>query len=285
MDRYVAHYRRRSTRRRLFAVFPAVFGALWIALEPAGLFFPDAFDWGWPGYLALLAASAALAIFYARPRDEIARALPPTDVKVTIRVGDILEQNGNVIVGSNDAFDTQLEDEVISANSLQGQLLLKVFEGDRAELDSQIEGSLATIEGLLDSTKTFGKRYRYPIGTVALVRRGRARYFLPAFAQMSAGMPANVRASIEDLEIALARTWQTINAAGQHEPVHAPIVGSRLARLGVSRTLLAQMIILSFIAATRSGGPTSLTLWISPHDRDDVDVLVLDDWLRGLCTA
>ena len=117
MDRYVAHYRRRSTRRRLFAVFPAVFGALWIALEPAGLFFPDAFDWGWPGYLALLAASAALAIFYARPRDEIARALPPTDVKVTIRVGDILEQNGNVIVGSNDAFDTQLEDQVISANS------------------------------------------------------------------------------------------------------------------------------------------------------------------------
>jgi hypothetical protein len=285
MGRYIAHYRHRSTRRRLLAVFPAVFGGLWIALEPAGLFLPDAFDWGWAGYLSLLVASAALAILYARPRDEIARALPPTDVRVAIRVGDILGQTGNVIVGSNDVFDTQLEDEVISPVSLQGQLLLRVFEGNRAELDDQIDASLAAVDGTPDPDKTFGKRDRYPIGTVAMVRRGSSRYFLPAFARMSTSMPANVRASIEELEIALAKTWQATNVAGQHEPVHAPIVGSRLARLGVSRTLLAQMIILSFIAATRSGGPPSLTLWISPHDRDDVDMLVLDDWLRGLCTA
>jgi Domain of unknown function (DUF6430) len=102
---------------------------------------------------------------------------------------------------------------------------------------------------------------------------------------MSATRPAHVRASIEDLEIALARTWQAINAAGQREPVHAPIIGSHLARLGVSRTLLIQLIVLSFIAATRAGGPSTLTVWISPRDRDVVDLIVLDDWLRGLCAA
>lgn len=94
-----------------------------------------------------------------------------------------------------------------------------------------------------------------------------------------------MRASIEDLEIALARTWQAINAAGQREPVHAPVMGSHLARLGVSRTLLIQMIVLSFIAATRAGAPSTLTVWISPRDRDVVDVIVLEDWLRGLCAA
>jgi hypothetical protein len=45
------------------------------------------------------------------------------------------------------------------------------------------------------------------------------------------------------------------------------------------------MIVLSFIAATRAGGPSTLTVWISPPDRDVVDLLVLDEWLRGLCTA
>jgi hypothetical protein len=280
-----AHFARRSGRRRFFAAFLVIFGGLWLALEPAGLFFPNTFDWGWGGYLALFGLSAAAALFHARPREVITRALPPTDVTVAVRIGDVLAQEGNVIVGSNDTFDTQFEDEVISPASVQGQLLARVFEGDRTDLDRQIDESIARFSGTRDATKHFGKDVRYPVGAVALVRRGRTRYFLPAFAKMSAGLPANVRATLEDLEIALARTWQAINAAGQREPVHAPIIGSNLARLGVSRTLVAQMIILSFIAATREGGPSSLTVWISPNDRDVVDMVVLDEWLRGLCTA
>lgn len=191
----------------------------------------------------------------------------------------------NVVVGTNDTFDTQFEDGVISPASVQGQLLERTFEGDRSELDRQIEESLTAASASVDTLKVFGKQRRHTIGTVAVVRRGRTRYFLPAFTKMSATLPAHMRASIEDLEIARARTWQAINAAGQREPVHVPIIGSHLAPLGVSRTLLTQMIVLSFIAATRAGGPSSLTVWISPPDRDVVDLVMLDEWLRGLCAA
>jgi hypothetical protein len=283
--RLQAHLARRSGRRQFAAAFLGVFGALWLIVEPAGLFFPHAFKWGWGGYLGLIAVSVVSAAYRARPRDAVSRSLPPTDVTVAIRVGDVLAQPGNVVVGACDTFDTQFEDEVISQASVQGQLLQGVFEGDRGELDRQIEKSLTAVNASIDPGKTFGKQARYPMGTVAVVRRGRTRYFLPACTMMSGTLPAHVHASIEDLEIALARAWQTINAAGQREPVHAPIVGSHLARLGVSRTLLVQMIVLSFIAATRAGGPSSLTVWISPCDRDIVDLIVLDDWLRGLCAA
>jgi hypothetical protein len=284
MQHLRAHFARRSGRRRLGAAFVSAFGVLWLIVEPVSLFFPNTFKWGWTGYVALVLVSGFAALYRARPRNAVSRSLPPTDVTIAIRVGDVLDQVGNVVVGANDTFDTQFEDDVISRASVQGQLLERVFCDERGELDRQIQTSIATVDGSQDHNKDFGKRVRYPIGTVAVVRSADSRYFLPAFTRMSATLPAHVSSTIEDLEIALAGTWRAINIAGQREPVHAPILGSHLARLGVSRTLLTQ-IALSFIAATRKGGPSSLTIWIAYQDRDIVDMVVLDDWLRGLCAA
>lgn len=160
----------------------------------------------------------------------------------------------------------------------------KVFGGDRAQLDREVEASLGS-SGQQDSTKTFGKTVRYPVGTVAWVRRGSARYFLIAFTRMSSSLPANVESSITDLQIALAAAWAAVRTSGQQEPVHVPILGLRLARLDLSRTLLIQLIVLSFIAGTRQGGPPRMTIWIRKEDAQMVDMPVLKEWLRGLCAA
>jgi hypothetical protein len=269
----------------LATAFLTAFGALWLILEPAGLFLPDTFKWGWPGYLCLVAAGLVIALYHVRPRDKVSRSLPPTDVTVAIQVGDVLAQSGNIVVGATDTFDTQFDDEVISRTSVQGQLLERVFQGDRGELDRLIENALPPDAGTHDRSKIFGKSMRYPVGTVVVVRKGGSRYFLPAFTRMSPALPAYVESTIEELELALASVWRVVNEAGQREPVHVPIIGSHLARLGVSRTLLTQLIILTFIAATLKGGPPSLTVWIANADRDIVDMVALDEWLRGLCAA
>jgi hypothetical protein len=284
LARLRTHLSRRSGKRQVRAAFAAIFGVLWLALEPAGLFFPDTFDWGWSGYVGLVALSGIAAIIVARPRTEIIRSLPPTDVTVSIRVGDVLDQRGNIIVGSNDTFDTRFEDGIISPASVQGQMLTRSFGADHVELDRLISASLPD-SGVEDNDKTFGNRRRYPVGTVAQVIQGDVRYFLPAFATMSKGMPANVKSTVEDLQVALARTWEAVNIGGQREPVHTPIIGSHLGRIGVSKTLLIQMIVLSFLAAARQGGPSELTVWIRPDDQVTVDLAVLDEWLRGLCAA
>ena len=87
-----------------------------------------------------------------------------------------------------------------------------MFEGDRGEFDRQIEESLTATSASVDAGKTFGKQRRFRSAPSRSSAGGRTRYFLPAFTMMSATLPAHVRASIEDLEIALARTWQAINA-------------------------------------------------------------------------
>jgi len=278
-----AGLRLRSGRRRLRLAFATVFGLAWLAVEPAGLFFPDQFDWGWAGYLGLVAGSGLVALFIARPPSSISRSLPPTNVRIDVRVGDLLDQRGNVILGAADTFDTAFEDDIISPASVQGQLLTRTFAGNRAELDRQIEESVGA--GEHDDAKTFGKRGRHPIGTVALVRANGSRFFLAAFARMSPTLPAHVTSSADDLQVALARTWQKVNRAGQAEPVHVPVIGSNLGRIGLTKTLLIQMIVLSFIAATLRGGPRHLTVWIREEDRREIDLTEIDDWLRGVCVA
>lgn len=285
MARLRKHLRLRSTRRRWLSTFVATLGGAWLVIEPGGLFLPDAFRWGWLGYGGLILVSALVSSYAARPRHTVVRALPPTDVKVTIRVGDLLAQAGNVVIGSNDTFDTQFDEDVISPGSIQGQLLTRIFGGDRAELDRQLAASLDGLPFERDQAKTFGKSDRYALGTVAIVRRGEACYFLPAFATMTSTHPAHVTSSAEHLQVALARTWERINAAGGRKPVHVPIIGSNLGRIGLSKTLLIQMIVLSFVAETRRGGPPALTVWVREDDVEDIDFAVLDEWLRGLCAA
>lgn len=262
------------------------FGGFWLVLEPVSLIFPNLFDKNWVLFVVVIALSGVIALWMSRPRNRLTFELPPTDVSITIAVGDLLKQKGNVVVGSNDVFDTDLADDIISPKSVQGQLLQRIFDGDRAELDRQIAHSLAGVAFAPDAEKVFGKRNRFEIGTVAIARHGGTRFFLPAMATMSAHHPPNVTTTIVGVQTALTETWQAIGKGGQREPVHAPIIGSHLGRLGLSRTWLVQMMVLSFVAvAKKEGGSADLTIWVAEQDASIVDLAALDDWLRALCAS
>ena len=277
MRRFQAHFARLSGRRRLAAGFLAVFGGLWLTLEPAGLFFLDAFEWGWSGYLGLVAVSIASAVYLARPRDAVTRSLPPTDVTVAIRVGDVLAENGNVVVGANDTFDTQFEDEVISRSSVEGQLLERMFEGDRSELDRQIDesaGPPARPSTLARPSANDTDTRLAPSPSPATAER--ATSYLPSrrcprrcphtFAPRS-------RISRSPSHAPGKRSTPPGSESRSTHRSLAPISPDSES----PRTLLIQMIVLSFITATRGGAPSTLTVWISPRDRDVVDIIVLDD--------
>jgi len=281
-----AHWRRRSGYRRLGTSIALIFGTIWLFVEPISLVFPDLFDHSWGLLIALFILSVLGALWRSRPKNLLEFKLPPSDLDIAVRVGNVLAQEGNVVVGSNDTFDTSLSEDIISARSVQGQLLQRTFDGDLHELDRQIETSLAEDPPTRDPSKTFGKQDRYPIGTVAVVKKGNTKYFLPAIARMSSSTPPHTQATVDGVQMALTKAWEAVGRAGQREPVHAPVVGSHLARLGLSRTWLIQMMVLSFVAVTRKeSGSASLTIWVAKPDAATVDFVALDDWLRDLCAA
>ena len=251
----VRAWQSRAAVVRLVRRFLEVFGAAWLILEPLALWRPNDLRWGLGGYFALFCAALVLAIIISWPRANVARRLAVSDTKITIRIGDVLSQHGNIIVGVTDVFDTEIGD-VIAAASIQGQFQARHFP-NREELDGIIDAGLAGKAYETDDKKHRGKRNRYPIGTVVTARRGEDRFFLLAYSRMSIDLHA--QSDICKLTNALESCWTAIRVNGQHNAVHMPIVGSKYARTGLPRSLLIQFIVLSFLDEERKASLTDRT--------------------------
>jgi hypothetical protein len=263
-------------------VFLQIFGAGWLLLEPLALWRPESLDWGARGYLALAGASLLVAVAYTWPKTCITRRLAVSDTRITVQTGNVLDRIGNIVVGVSDVFDTELGD-VISPQSVQGQFQARYFP-NTPELDAAIAQSLLGQHAEPDGSKARGKNLRYKIGTVATIRHGVRRFFLSAYTTMGSNLQA--QSNICDLTTSLEACWNSIRAAGQHEPVHMPVIGSRFARTGLPRALLIQFIILSFLNEERRASLTShLHIHIAEQDAQHVDFVVLENWLAEMTRA
>jgi DNA-binding SARP family transcriptional activator len=84
----------------------------------------------------------------ARHGDEVLRReFPGLRVAVVVKRGDVFtEDDANLVVGFGDTFDTATdEDIVISRESVQGQLLDRVYGGDRDLLDKELRRGLRRV--------------------------------------------------------------------------------------------------------------------------------------------
>ena len=258
-----------------------VLGGFWLFFEPIGLFYSKVGELGWFGFFGLNFISLLATIYFFRPNKNISIILPASNTKINIQVSNILEQQGSIVIGTNDTFDTELGD-IISPNSLQGQLLSTTYQSNQVALDNDLNTTLSAIGNEEDETKEFGKKHRYPIGTVACIERNNNRYFLTAFDKM---LPTEKRVTtdISKMHTSLANCWKEIRNKGQHKDVHIPVIGTRFARAGLENNMVIQLIIMSFIIANKQENVSpSLTVHIYKSDEDNINFIALNHWMDSL---
>ncbi|WP_371781071.1 macro domain-containing protein [Streptosporangium subroseum] len=245
--------------------------------------FPDIFEpKGWYYLLGILVVSVGWATIRAWPRAEYSRYFPVLDITVSITVGDLFDQEGHLVIGMSDTFDTDVP-KVIKDHSVQGQLLSREYRGDIKRLDYELGQALKGVELVAVESiqsKPHGKRKRYPVGTVPVLGTVQRRYFCCAYSMMSNSCVA--QASPEGIWTSLARTWEIVRESAQHDPVSIPIIGSGLARLSgqLSRTDLVRLILLSFLVASRQRIVTKhLHIVIHPTDALEMDLRQMEEIL------
>lgn len=149
---------------------------------------------------------------------------------LSVLYGDILNnkknEQKNVIIPVNRCFDTNVNNNLISENTLHGQLFKKIFDKNiniDQEIDKQL-GNLELFSEVLDkSEKPDGKLQRYPAGTIVEIHDGHLRYWLVAFTKFDSDLHASVTKS-EYLSCILS-ILDYAKKKSQGFPIYLPLIG------------------------------------------------------------
>ena len=223
------------------------------------------------------------------PGDVLRREFPGLGVTLVVRCGDLFDEaDANLVVGFADTFDTDTEnDAVISRASVQGQLLDRVYGGDRAQLDRALNQALAQVRPLVVESardKPRGKRRRYAVGTVATLPLDGRRVFALVLARQDRDLVTT--SSAEELGHALERLWESVRKQGLLRPAAMPLVGSGLARVALSREQLMIMIIGTFLRGCATGrSAPELRIVIPPADLRQIRISDVAHFVEALDEA
>lgn len=279
----------RRARRIFLRHTVTAFGGLIAVIQFAVQLFPSGLPQPGAMTIAAVGLSGAWGLVRARPTSPVRQEFRCPDMTVVVEEGDLFDQQGHLVVGFCDTFDTASADGVvINDASVQGQLLMRRYEGDVRRLDAELSAALGEVAPVAREDreyKALGKLDRYPIGTVAALGRRPQLVFAAAYSHISNDYVA--ASSVEELWSSLNRLWDAVRRHAQLECVAMPLVGSGLSRLDyLDRESLLRLILLSFVARSREGAICrELRVVIRPADLRRINMPEVAAFLRTLASS
>ncbi len=267
--------------KRYWWNFVKSFGFIWLFVEPATNFVDALKHFGNKSYIGIVLVSIISSYYLSRGKKHLEKSISGNSSKITVHVGDLLGQQTHLIIGTNDVFDTELGN-VIKPCSIQGQFTQRIYNSDISRLNKDIETALRkkAVSCSEDENKYEGKTKRYPIGTTLTLGNAN-KYYLCAYCLMNNNLKCESNSDL--IWHSLCELWEEVRLTGQGEAISIPVIGSDLARTGLSRLALIQMIIISFVSATKTQFVSSnLNIVVYSGDVEKVDFVALEHFLESL---
>jgi hypothetical protein len=243
----------------------AIFGGFWLLIESLDFFGVYTRDqYGSYGFIVVMSAAIAVAIFFRRPIRSIVVSFPRNDFCVEVRIGNIFEAAGAVMISTNTIFEFDVAGGKISPDSLQGQFTAKYFTGDQKTLIETIRAGLNGIEGP-----------PYPMGTtIPVTTHGKTFYFV-AMAELNEQGTAST--SPRAVEKAMGGLWRYVRESGELQELVVPVIGTARGRLEVPRKKMIEKIAESFVDASLEGKFTDrLVIMVHPEDAKKFQINLYD---------
>lgn len=266
----------------------AIIGTLWLVLEISSYCIPEIqkgyiIPLGFWFLIILITASLIISIILFRPIVQITEKINNRDITISIIIGNFFQQEGDLIIGTNTTFDTDLN-EIISEKSIQGQFTKNNFKNKTADLEELIDKNLKPCDDYVILDNKPGKNKKYPIGkTITIRSNGITAYFL-ALADINENGVAS--SSFENIILSLSNLWSYISINGGTEPLVIPVLGTGFSRIEVKKELIIQEIIKSFIAACsekRFTEKLTIVIYKPDYEKTDLDLNKLHDFLKCQC--
>lgn len=198
------------------------------------------------------------------------------DTRITLKVGNIIKHKGPYVIPTNSTFDTKMEKEFISKNSIQGSFQNKYYRNNIKQLDDEIEKSLQYVKPTKILARSKSKNKQYSLGTVAVVKD--TVYFLASSDINHNGVP--VDPTVGTIKESLSGFWDFYLRNGNHLPLGIPLIGTGKAGIKTTHEEIVKMIINSYIDFLQNHTKlltNELIIYIYPKDTISMNKINMDE--------
>lgn len=196
---------------------------------------------------------------------------------VTIKYGNLFEENGIKVIAFNEYFDTQVDNKVIAESSLNGIFISEHSEGASA-IDDAIDKEVRLKKSVVKenvSRPYGGKSIKYQLGCICSYDE----YFLLAFSHFDDDNKAYI--SVEDYITCLMHMWNELDTYYAGRPIVLPLLGSGITRFNnsdITPQELLRYIIMTYKASkVKFNNTASLTIVLSDKLRDEINLFDIQE--------
>jgi len=202
---------------------------------------------------------------------------------VTVKAGDLFQQDGFKVIAFNEYFDTQVDDNIISHKSLNGLYIDNHLSDSISDLDERISNFKFDEDEILEVNhqRKMGKKQKYSLGTIFV----NEDYLLTAFSKFDDKNRAFL--TMPDYLGFLINFWDKVNRIYAQKSVSVPIFGSGITRIkehkNISDEDLLKIMLWTFrISEMRFKCPAKLTIVIHNDKIDKINLLDIKSARNGL---
>lgn len=202
---------------------------------------------------------------------------------VTVKAGDLFQEDGLKAIAFNEYFDTQVDDNIISRKSLNGLYIDNYLSCSVSDLDQRISNYNFDGDEILEPNKErmIGKNQKYSLGTIFV----NDDYLLTAFSKFDDKNRAFL--TMPDYLGFLIKFWDNVNRIYAQKSVSVPIFGSGITRIKEHKNIndedLLKIMLWTFrISEMRFKYPAKLTIVIHKDKIDKINLLDIKSARNGL---
>ena len=163
------------------------------------------------------------------------KTLKINQTKFVFKFGDLFSEQGLKTITFNEYFDTEVSDEVISINTLNG-IFLKEKVTDVSQVDYKIENDIECKKNIVatNENRVYGKKTIYKLGTSVRFDD----YILVAFSKFDEQNRAYL--GLADYLSCLVNYWNEANRIYNGENIVLPLMGTGITRLMCGNSITCQ---------------------------------------------
>ncbi|MDW3098839.1 MAG: DUF6430 domain-containing protein [Alphaproteobacteria bacterium] len=185
--------------------------------------------------------------------------------KIFVEFGDLFAQSGWKAVATNDFFDSIVDEDLVSSESLHGKTINRYWSANAQNWQDQVNASIAD-QPYKEAPRTKGNSKRYSVGTTASASVYDQRFLFVALGNTDVNTNVTT-ANAENLISAVRGMLTAARARCSNQPLAIPLMGSGLARVGIKTSVLVDLILTGVMEETKASKVTSEITIVLPTDK------------------